>query len=295
MALTRQGCGHELRPGARSCTICQAQTIDGRDFLPASGEPVPSYQAAPVYHAAPVEPARYQPPAAPPVPYQTTSGPPGLPPDRPRRLRSLLLGLVTFLAAGAVTAAVMLIMHPLQRGPAPGPASPAPPGGTASSSASAPASSPAAQPAQQQAAQSLAGLLAQSVTDRSSIVAAVNDVSQCGPNLHQDPQIFQAAVASRQDLLSRLASLPDRSALPATMLAALTSAWQNSIKADQYYAQWAQDEMSNGCTSNNTSDPNAQAAAGPDAQATAGKQAFVSGWNPIAAHYRLPTYQWNQL
>ena len=53
--------------------------------------------------------------------------------------------------------------------------------------------------------------------------------------------------------------------------------------------------MSSGCTSNNTSDPNAQAAAGPDAQATAGKQTFVSGWNPIAVHYRLPTYQWNQL
>ena len=186
-------------------------------------------------------------------------------------------------------------MHPLQREPAPGPASPVPPGGTASSSASAPASSPAAQPAQQQAAQSLAGLLAQSVTDRSSIVAAVSDVSQCGPNLHQDPRTFQAAVASRQNLLSRLASLPDRSALPASMLAALTSAWQNSIKADQYYAQWAQDEMSSGCTSNSTSDPNAQAAAGPDTQATTGKKTFVSGWNPIATHYGLPTYQWNQL
>jgi hypothetical protein len=207
----------------------------------------------------------------------------------------VLLGLVTFLAAGAVTAAVMLIMHPLQRGPAPAPASSAPPGPTASSPAPPPASSPATQPAQEQAARGLAGLLAQSVTDRSSIVAAVNDVSQCGPNLHRDPQIFQAAVTSRQNLLSRLTSLPDRWALPAPMVAALTSAWQNSIKADQHYAQWAQDEMSNGCTSNNTSDPNAQAAAGPDAQATAGKQTFVSGWNPIATRYGLPTYQWDQL
>ena len=287
MALTRQGCGHELRPGARFCTTCQAQTIDGRDFLPAPGEPVRSYQAAPVYHAAPVEPARYQPPATPPAPHQTASGPPGLPPDRPRRLRSLLLGLVTFLAAGGVTAGVMLIAHPLQRAPAPAPIRSAPPAGAVSS--------PAAQPARRQAAQALAGLLAQSVTDRSSIVAAVSDVSQCGPNLHQDPQTFQDAVTSRQNLLSRLASLPDRSALPAPMLAALTSAWQNSIKADQYYAQWAQDEMSSGCTSNSTSDPNAQAAAGPDTQATTGKKTFVSGWNPIATHYGLPTYQWGQL
>ena len=287
MALTRQECGHEVRPGARFCTICQAQTIDGRDFLPAPGEPVRSYQAAPVYHAAPVEPAPYWPPAAPRALYQIPYSPPSLPPGRPRRLRGVLLGLVTFLAAGGVAAGVMLIAYPPQRASAPVPARSAPPAGTASS--------PAAQPAQGQAAQALAGLLAQSVTDRSSIVAAVKDVSQCGPNLHQDPQTFQDAVTSRQNLLSRLASLPDRSALPAPMLAALTSAWQNSIKADQYYAQWAQDEMSSGCTSNSTSDPNAQAAAGPDTQATTGKKTFVSGWNPIATHYGLPTYQWNQL
>jgi hypothetical protein len=201
----------------------------------------------------------------------------------------VLIGLATFLAAGGITAAVMLIAHPLHRGSASAPA------GSVSSPVSAPVSSPAAQSAQEQAARGLAGLLAHSVTDRSSIVAAVTDVSQCGPNLHQDPQTFQAAVASRQNLLSQLASLPARSALPANMLAALTSAWQNSVQADQYYAHWAQDEISNGCTSNNTSDPNAQAAAGPDAQATTGKKTFVTAWNPIAARYRLSTYQWNQL
>ena len=80
------------------------------------------------------------------------------------------------------------------------------------------------------------------------------------------------------------------------MLAALTSAWQNSIKADQDFAQWAQDEISGGCTSGNqSSDPHAQAAGGPDAQATTGKQTFVGQWNPIATHYGLPTYRWNQL
>ena len=229
---------------------------------------------------------QYQPAAAPPVPGRVLPGPP---PDRPRRLRSLLIGLATFLAAGGITAAVMLIAHPLQRGATPSP------GGTASASASAP-SSPAAQPAQEAAAQGLAGLLAQSVMDRSSIVAAVSDVSQCGPNLHQDPQTFQSAVTSRQALLVRLASLPGRSALPAPMLAALTGAWQNSIKADQDFAQWAQDEVSNGCTPNNqSSDSHAQAAAGPDALATTGKQAFVGRWNPVATRYGLPTYRWNQL
>jgi hypothetical protein len=209
------------------------------------------------------------------------------PPQRPRRLRNLLLGLATFLAAGAITAAVMLIEQPLHGRSAAAPASSAPPGGTASS--------PAALSVQEQAAQGLAGLLAQSVTDRSSIVAAVTDVNQCGPNLHQDPQTFQAAVTSRQSLLSRLASLPDRSALPAGLLAALTSAWQNSIQADQDYAQWARDEIARGCTANNASDRNARAAVGPDAQATAGKKRFAGLWNPIATRDGLATYLWNQL
>jgi hypothetical protein len=80
------------------------------------------------------------------------------------------------------------------------------------------------------------------------------------------------------------------------MLAALTSAWQNSIKADQDFARWAQDEVSTGCTAGNQSaDPNAKAADEPDAQATTAKQSFVAQWNPIATRYRLPAYQWNQL
>jgi hypothetical protein len=304
MALTGPVCGHQNRPDARFCTVCGAdrpeqaggpsgepgppprwgspeffaQTIDGRNFRPAPVEPASPYQPAPAALAL------YHPPAAPPAPGRVLPGPAGPPPGRPGRLRGLLIGLATFLAAGGITAAVMLIAHPLHRGAAPSP------GGTASAP-----SSPAAPPAQQAAAQGLAGLLAQSVMDRSSIVAAVNDISQCGPNLHQDPQTFQSAVTSRQALLTRLASLSGRSALPAPMLAALTSAWQNSIKADQDFARWAQDEISNGCTTNNTSDPNAQAAGGPDGQATTDKQIFAGQWNPIATRYGLPAYQWNQL
>ena len=193
---------------------------------------------------------------------------------RPRRLRAALLGLATFLTAGVVTAAVMLVVHPLHSGRAPVPTNSAP-----------------ARPAQEQAARGLAGLLTRSVADRSSIVAAVNDVSRCGPNLRQDPRTLQAAVASRRDLLGRLTRLPGRSALPPVMLAALKSAWLSSIKADQYYLRWARDEISRGCAANSS----ARAAAGPDAQATAGKETFVGVWNPIATRYGLPTYRWNQL
>ncbi len=124
---------------------------------------------------------------------------------------------------------------------------------------------------------------------------AASSVSQCGPALSQAPQVFENAAASRQRLLSQLASLPGRSALSGQMLQALTGAWQASATADQDFAQWAQDELSQGCTPNDQADPNFQAAAGPDGQATTGKKAFVSLWNPVAAQYGLPSYRWNQL
>jgi hypothetical protein len=140
----------------------------------------------------------------------------------------------------------------------------------------------------QQAAASLAGFLAQSATDRSSAVNAVNSVSQCGPTLSKDPQILETAAAARQPLLSQLASLPGRSALPGQMLQVLTSAWQASATADRDFAQWAQDELSEGCTQKDRADPNFQAAAAPDAQATTDKKALVNLWNPdcraIRAH-----------
>jgi hypothetical protein len=155
---------------------------------------------------------------------------------------------------------------------------------------------PSTQPlSEQAAAQGLAELLAQSATDRSSIVDAVSDVNQCGPNLGHDAQVFQQAANSRRRLLSQLAALPGSSALPAQMIQALTGAWQASGRADQDFAAWANDENSNGCTANDTSNANYHAASGPDNQATVDKHTFASLWNPIAGPYGLPTYQWNEL
>jgi hypothetical protein len=161
-----------------------------------------------------------------------------------------------------------------------------------------PTSSPATPeslPSQERAAEGLSALLAQSATDRSSIENAVSDVNQCGSNLGHDMQIFQNAAASRQDLLSKLANLPGQSALPTQLLQDLANAWQASARADQDFAQWAQDEVPQGCAPNDQSDPNYQAATGPDNQATITKKAAASLWNPIATQYGLPTYQWGQL
>jgi outer membrane biosynthesis protein TonB len=340
------GCGHDLRPGLRFCTICGAPATEGspeptvRSDSPYAGPPPtvtsgpsgdppgparwgspefyaptmdargtqpPAAEPGSYYQPSPVDPVVYEAPAPP--PYSPPITPPLLPPapprqpaprqGGPRRSRGLLIGLITFLAAAAVAAAVVLIAHPFGSGTTPAaatsstgaPASPTtspPPSPTASASSS-------AAPTEQQAAQNLAGLLSQSVSDRSAIVAAVNDVNTCGSNLSQDPQTFQNAATSRQSLLNQLASLPGSATLPSNMLAALTSAWQNSMQADQDFAKWAQDESA-GCTSGSeTTDSNALAATGPDNQATTDKKTFVGLWNPIATQYQLTTYQWNQL
>jgi hypothetical protein len=203
----------------------------------------------------------------------------------------LLLGVVAIaVVVGALTAA-FLVFAPFHHKNAVAQQT-SPPVTAQPSSA---AASPSSVPAPQQAAESLAGLLQKSVADRSAIAQAVSDVNQCGPNLNQDPSVFEAAATSRQNLLAQLANLPDRSALSPAMLAVLTSAWQNSIKADQDFAEWARDEISQGCTPDDQSDPGAEAAVGPDGQATTSKESFVRLWDPVAAQYGLPSYQWNQL
>ena len=218
-------------------------------------------------------------------------------------MRPFALCAIVLVAGGA--AAVVLLLHPFGGGHAVPRADQSSRhksravsiSDTASSSPSASASASASSTvsAEQQAAQSLAALLSQSVTDRRSVVQAVTDVSQCGPNLSQDGQTFSQSASSHQGLLSQLANLPDGSALPSHMLQALTGAWQASAQADQDFAQWAGDEISQGCTPNDHADPGYQAAIAPDTQATTDKKAFASLWDPIAAQYGLTSYQWDQL
>ena len=124
---------------------------------------------------------------------------------------------------------------------------------------------------------------------------AVSAVADCSPGLSQDETIFSNAASSRQALLGKLAALPDRSALPASMLQDLTTAWQASGQADQDFAKWAQDEISHGCSTNYQSDASYQAAVVPDGQATKYKKAFAALWTAIANEYGLPLYQYNQI
>ena len=170
----------------------------------------------------------------------------------------------------------------------------APTPSAAPSAAPSAVSSPALPP-RRQAAQALAALLAQSGTDRTAVTQAVSAVADCSPGLSQDETIFSNAASSHQALLGKLAALPDRSALPASMLQDLTTAWQASGEADQDFAKWTQDEISQGCSTNYQSDASYQATTVPDDQATTDKKAFAALWTAIANEYGLPLYQYNQI
>jgi hypothetical protein len=155
--------------------------------------------------------------------------------------------------------------------------------------------SASSQEARRQAAVQLSGLLAQSVTDRADVTGAAEDVRGCGPSLRQDARTFTRAASSRQHLLSRLASLPGRSLLPAAMLQDLTSAWQASAQVDTDLAQWTQDNIARGCHHRGRSDAHLRASSIPESRATVSKRAFAARWNPIARQYGLRTYQRNEL
>jgi hypothetical protein len=138
-------------------------------------------------------------------------------------------------------------------------------------------------------------MLAQSVSDRSAIVSASNDVAACGPSLSSDPRVFDNAATSRQKLLTKLSQLKGGATLPAALISDLTKAWQASIQADQAYAQWANDEIAKTCLPNDTSDPGYLATNTPNQNASTDKTAFTAEWNPIAAQYGLTQYQQQQL
>jgi len=281
---------------------------------PSGWAPPPADEQATRYQPADQQPEGYQPPDYQPSDYQSPDyqppdyrspdySPPGhrSPSGGGSRGRVIVGILAVIVAVGGIAAGLLIARAHASSGhlasagqstPAgnSGPASAGSPG-TVSPSSAAPSSASA--PTEQQGATNLSALLAQSGSDRGAINSAYTDVMSCGSTLSQDQATFQQAAASRQSLLSRLATMPDASALPAGMISSLTQAWQASITADRDYAAWAGDESA-GCTPNG-SDASLSAAAGPDQQATTDKTAFVNSWNPIAQRYGLQTYAQDQI
>jgi hypothetical protein len=291
----------------------------------ASPPPVyqPSAYQADAGQPQPYQPTAYQPPPMPYPGYQQPyrppfepapggpAGPPA-PPGRPprpgnggRRSRAPLYWSALSAVAAVAVVVIVLQLHPFSHhetindaansSKTARPATSAHASASASLSPSVSASVSSTAVTEQQAASTVAGMLASSVTDRTAINNAYNDVYGCGPNLHSDAAVFTGAVSSRRALLATLATMPGRSALPPALLTDLTKAWQASMAADQGLATWADDEGSQGCVTGDTGDPAYRTTVAPDNEATEYKTDFTTDWNPIAARYGLTTYQQGQL
>jgi hypothetical protein len=146
---------------------------------------------------------------------------------------------------------------------------------------------------QQQAATALSGLLAQSGTDHADVNAAVTNVEGC-KGLPADARTFSKAAVNRGTLLTKLAQLPGRSALPAAMISDLTSGWQASATVDADLAKWASSEAGH-CKKNDLKNPAYASSLPFDSKATNGKTEFVNAWNSLARKYGLATYQPSQI
>jgi hypothetical protein len=260
----------------------------------------------------PYRPSFEPPPPGPAWPPTPAAGPPV-----PRRSRAPLFWSVLSAALAVAVVVIVLLLHPFNHhdtvndaanstktAAARASATPRAPTSSTSASASVSPSATAAASvsasvsstaAEQRAASNVAGMLAGSVTDRTAINDAYNDVYGCGPNLHSDAAVFTRAVSSRRALLASLAAMPGRSALPPAVLTDLSKAWQASVAADQGFATWANDEVTQGCVAGDTGDPAYRTTIAPDNEATQYKTAFATEWNPIATRYGLTTYQQGQL
>jgi hypothetical protein len=202
-------------------------------------------------------------------------------PQRPRGWKSRG-PLVPILAIGGVAAAAIAGLVIATSGSG---------GSSPSSVSSTPATTPAPAAAQKAAAEQLNALLSQGGNDHSDVVGAVLNVETC-KSLRSARTTFATAATNRNNLLAKLGTLPNRSALPPALLADLTTAWQASAQADNDLHDWAQDLVSGGCHKGKTHDDQKyKDSLGPDSTASSAKARFSGEWQPLARKYGLPVYK----
>jgi hypothetical protein len=225
-------------------------------------------------------------------------GPGGNGPGGPRRRRRLPRGpLIPAIATAALIVVVAAIIVATRGGGSNNASDNTTAGSTpAKNPTTSTSASTAARPnvAQRQGATQLAGLLSQNGSDRGNVDNAFYAAAAC-KTLPNDERVFTKAAAKRDNLVAKIGSLQDVSALNSTMIHDLTDAWQASAQADTDYSKWA-GSMEGHCTRGKTgSNPNYQAADGPDSTATADKKAFTKLWNPLAEKYSMAKYNYSQL
>jgi hypothetical protein len=138
----------------------------------------------------------------------------------------------------------------------------------------------------------LAGLLEQAETHLGGVSGAKTGVLDCKPKLTTDKQTFFDTADNRRALLSALAKLPERDALPAALVSDLTSAWQQENDEYSLLGLWATDAVRGCQTKTIKNDGYLVDSYGHGDQATTDLKKFVNLWDPIATKYSLSTYQY---
>jgi len=207
---------------------------------------------------------------------------------------AMIVALVVLVAGGAGAAVVVLGRHggsgssPVVRRSSSVGARQASGASTPSTSTSTSTSTTVVSVAAQQAGV-LSQLLGASGTQRSELITAVTELTNC-QDVTQATSTIESVYQGRQSLVDQLNGL-NLSALPdaPTLVQTLTAAWDDSATSDQCYAALGNDLEGETCTAAAvSSDPNLAAATAADASSTDAKQQFVAAWNPIAASYGLP-------
>jgi hypothetical protein len=118
----------------------------------------------------------------------------------------------------------------------------------------------------------------------------VSNVGEC-INIARDVSQIQQIADQRSSELSHAGALrTNRIPNGATLKSQLMRALKISLRIDNDYLRWAQEQQNSGCTVGTDSTYYQQATA-LNGQATGDKQIFVGTWNPIAAQYGLTQFQ----
>ncbi|MDF9813808.1 hypothetical protein [Streptomyces sp. SPB162] len=149
-----------------------------------------------------------------------------------------------------------------------------------------------------QQAKALDALLKDSGSSRSSVVSAVESIKSC-KNLPQAANDLRAAAGQRGSLVTRLAALQvDKLPQHGDLTEALNKAWAASAAADNAYASWADQAVSDGkvCKGGHAKGtPQKSVGDHESGVATTQKKRAVRVWNGIAKQHGLTEREYSQL
>ena len=169
-------------------------------------------------------------------------------------------------------------------------------GGSATSSTPG-AGSSSASTAAGRAAAKVDALIAQSVSDHQSVVAAIGQIGSRTNPTSAATTLSNVAV-QRQHVDDQLVSV-DWAALSGgrELEAELDAALRASTASDSDYATWGRHVAASGCAAGQSAaqDGAYTAAQASDSSASSAKTQFVEAWNPLASSFGLPTRQASSL